>query len=64
MPPERRFIWQRIAACGYGDTATVERVIIAAVLELLANAAAHFESVLRRHCHVTSIEEAVQVAAQ
>ena len=43
---------------------TVQSVVVAAILEILANAAAHLEMELARDGHVAPVEEGVKVAAK
>jgi predicted RNase H-like HicB family nuclease len=46
------------------NRATVERIVVTAILELFADALADFESVVRRHGDVTTLEQHVDIRAE
>src|SRR6267378_1604689 len=54
----------RLAGTGQPDLPAAEGIVIASVLELLADASADLQPVLRRNGDVTAIEERVQVGAK
>src|SRR5260221_10848573 len=45
-----------------GDAGPVQRIIVAAVLEFLADASAHFEPMIFRHSYIASVKQAVDVS--
>ena len=64
MPVEQHRVGMRLAGIGQPDLAAAEGIVIAPVLELLADASADLQPVLRRNGDVTAIEERVQVGAK
>src|SRR5258708_2674305 len=56
VPRKRSRIWVELPIARGLDASTVERVVVAAVLELLADATTHGETQVRRHRHIARIE--------
>ena len=64
VPAEQRGVGMARVEGREPDRAAVERVVVAAVLELFADAPADFASIVRRHGDVAAIEEHVNAGAE
>lgn len=64
MPRQRLFRRSPVRPLGKGDRRAVHGVILAPVLEFLADAPAHLETPVRRHRDIAAIEQLVNIAAE
>src|SRR5687767_6750956 len=62
MPLEVVLRWGHFNAIGCPHLSAMEAVIVAAVLELVANPAADLKATFARYCHVPTVEEGMQAA--
>ena len=64
VPAQGTYVWLPVGGDGWANCLAMERIVVAAILKLLLDAAAHFKSQLRRDGDIPGIKECMDVSAK